>query len=160
MTEILPGLFVGDQRDYEYGVAGRSGWAVVHACKEPYHRALLGYTGRGAPKTHPEYLHAVRGDRLYLNLVDVADQAYIQKELVEAAIGFIHEKLAAGRKVPVHCNQGESRGPGIALLYLLRHTQVLPKTSPADALGTFQRLYPALRPSPGIAGYIAAHWDD
>jgi predicted protein tyrosine phosphatase len=160
VTEVFPCLFVGHQGDYECHVAGQRGWAVVHACKEPYHRRLLGYTTKGAPKGHPEYLYAVRGDRLYLNLVDVADPAYIQKELVEAAIGFIHEKLTAGRKVLVHCNQGESRGPGIALLYLLRHTRVLPKTSLADALGTFQRLYPAFRPSPGIVGYLAAHWDD
>jgi len=160
MTEVFPNLFVGHQGDFEYQVDGREGWAVVHACKEPYHRELLGYTTKGAPKGHPEYLFAVRGDRLYLNLVDVADPAFIHVELVEKAIAFIHEKLAAGKKVLVHCNQGESRGPGIAFLYLLRHTAVLPKTSLADALGVFQRIYPAFHPGPGIAGYIAAHWND
>jgi predicted protein tyrosine phosphatase len=159
MTEIFPNLFVGHQGDFECQVDGREGWAVVHACKEPYHRKLLGYTTKGAPKG-PEYLVAVRGDRLYLNLVDVPDPRYIHEELVEKAIAFIHEKLASGKKVLVHCNQGESRGPGIALLYLLRHTPALPKTSLADALGAFQRMYPAFHPGAGIAGYIAAHWND
>jgi len=160
MIEVSPRLSVGDEHDYELQVGGDSGWAVVHACKEPYHRRLLGYTTKGAPKGHPEYLYAVRGDRLYMNLVDVDDPAYVQKELVDKALAFIHEKLAAGKKVLVHCNQGESRGPGIALLYLLRHTQVLHKTSLADALGAFQRIYPAFHPASGIAGYIAAHWSD
>jgi predicted protein tyrosine phosphatase len=160
MTEVFPNLFVGHQGDFEYQVKGKEGWAVVHACKEPYHRELLGYKGRGAPKDHPEYLVAVRGDRLYLNLVDVDDPAYIHEELVEAAIGFIREKLESGKKVLVHCNQGESRGPAIAFLYLLRHTAVLPKTSLDAALEAFRRMYPAFHPSAGIAGYIAAHWND
>jgi len=159
MTEIFPNLFVGHEGDFEYQVKGGEGWAVVHACKDPYHRQLLGYTTKGAPKG-PEYLVAVRGDRLYLNLVDVDDPAFIHVELVEKAIAFIHEKLCGGKKVLVHCNQGESRGPGIAFLYLLRHTPALPKTSLADALGVFQRIYPAFHPGPGIAGYIAAHWND
>jgi predicted protein tyrosine phosphatase len=159
MTEIFPNLFVGNEGAFEYQVKGREGWAVVHACKDPYHRKLLGYTTPGAPKG-PEYLVAVRGDRLYLNLVDVKDTAFVHVELIEKAIAFIHEKLTAGKKVLVHCNQGESRGPGIAFLYLLRHTAVLPKASLADALGVFQRMYPAFHPGPGIAGYIAAHWND
>ncbi len=53
MIEIHPNLYVGHQGDYEYLVQGQDGWAVVHACKEPYHRNLLGYTTRGAPKDHP-----------------------------------------------------------------------------------------------------------
>ena len=160
MIEIHPNLYVGHQGDFEYQVKGREGWAVVHACKEPYHRELLGYTTKGAPKGHPEYLVAVRGDRLFLNLVDVKDPAFVHVELVEKAIAFIHEKLTAGKKVLVHCNQGESRGPGIAFLYLLRHTAVLPKTSLNVALETFRTMYPAFYPGAGIAGYIAAHWKD
>jgi hypothetical protein len=49
MIEIHPNLYIGHQGDYEYQVKGQDGWAVVHACKEPYHRQLLGYTSRGAP---------------------------------------------------------------------------------------------------------------
>jgi len=160
MIEVSPNLFVGHQGDYEYRVAGQESWAVVHACKEPYHRELLGYSTKGAPKGHAEYLLAVRCDRLYLNLVDADDPAFIHVELVEKAIAFIYEKLSGGKKVLVHCNQGESRGPGIAFLYLLRHTPALPKTSLADALDVFQRIYPAFHPAAGIAGYIAAHWSD
>jgi len=158
MIEIQQNLFVGHQGDYECQVKGKEGWAVLHACKEPYHRQLLGYTGRGAPKDHPEYYFAERGDRLYLNLVDAPNPDYVPEEIIDKAIAFIHAKLSEGLKVLVHCNQGESRGPGIGLLYLLSHTDVLPKASLDDALITFRKIYPAFRPSTGIEGFIEAHW--
>ena len=160
MIEIDTDLFVGDQGDYEYQVKGKEGWAVVHACKEPYHRQLLGYTTRGAPKDHPEYYFAERDNRLYLNLVDAPNPAYIPQEIIDKAIAFIHEKLGEGRKVLVHCNQGESRSPGIGLMYLLKHTDVLPKTSLDEALAAFRNLYPAFHPSGGISGFIEEHWND
>ena len=160
MIEIRTNLFVGHQGDYEYQVKGQDGWAVVHACKEPYHRQLLGYTTRGAPKDHPEYFFAERGNRLYLNLVDAPNPAYIPKEIIDKVISFIHEKLSEGLKVLVHCNQGESRGPGIGFLYLLQHSDALPKTSLDDALAKFRQIYSAFYPSRGISGFIAAHWEE
>lgn len=63
MIEVAKNLFVGNQNDYENLVKLRNDFSVVHACKEPYHRKVLGYSGRGAPKNHPEYLIARRGDR-------------------------------------------------------------------------------------------------
>jgi len=160
MIEIHSNLYVGHQGNYEYQVKGQDGWAVVHACKEPYHRQLLGYTTRGAPKDHPEYLFAERGNRLYLNLVDANDPAYIPKEIIDKAIAFIHEKLAEGLKILVHCNQGESRSPGIGFLYLLEHTDALPKSSLGDALAKFRQIYPTFHPSRGISGFIAMHWEE
>jgi len=160
MREIHPNLFVGSQGDYEYQIKGQDGWAVVHACKEPYHRQLLGYTGRGAPKEDPEYCFAERGNRLYLNLVDAPNPAYIPEETIDKAISFTHEKLSEGLKVLVHCNQGESRSPGIGFLYLLSHTYALPKTSLDEALAAFRKRYLAFHPSGGISGFIAKHWED
>ena len=111
MIEIYQNLFVGTQDDYERVVQFEPGWWVVHACKEPYHRQLLGYSGRGAPKNHPEYLLARRGKRLYLNLVDVEYPSFVSKEIMDTAMSFIDEGLKSGEKVLVHCNLGESRGP-------------------------------------------------
>ena len=42
MIEICPQLYVGNQDNYEYDVKRQEGWAVVQACKEPYHRRELG----------------------------------------------------------------------------------------------------------------------
>jgi hypothetical protein len=51
MIEIHPNLYIGNEHDYEFNVRRESGWCIVHACKEPYHRQALGYTGRAAPKS-------------------------------------------------------------------------------------------------------------
>ena len=108
MTEVCPNLFVGDQKDYDHNVAHQVGWAVVHACKEPYHRQALGYRTRGAPKGHPEYFVAHRGDTLILNLVDVDDPSFFRKEMFDETLDFIDVKLSLGLKVLIHCNMGES----------------------------------------------------
>ncbi len=159
MIEISPNLFIGNQDDYEMNVSRQSGWAVVHACKEPYHRNALGYKGRGAPKNHPEYLVAPRGNRLMLNLIDADDPAYIPQEIIDAALVFVHEQLNSGSKVLVHCNQGGSRSPGIGLLYLVKHTDKLPKDSFANAEQVFREIYPLYNPALGIRGFMQRNWD-
>ncbi|MDR1908375.1 MAG: dual specificity protein phosphatase family protein [Spirochaetaceae bacterium] len=119
MIEIYHNLFIGAEQDYESKVSGRPDWFVVHACKESYHRRLLDYTGRGAPKEHPEYLIARRSNILFLNLADADDPAYIPKEIIDSALNFIDEALSNDNPCLVHCNQGESRSPSIGLLYLV-----------------------------------------
>jgi len=116
VIEVYPNLFVGSAADYDREVRRQAGWCVVRACKEPYHRQALGYSGRAAPSSHPEYLVARRGDRLVLNFVDAPDPRYVPRKLVDAALEFVHECLAEGSRVLVHCNQGESRAPTLALL--------------------------------------------
>ncbi len=102
MIEIHKNLFVGSEQD-ERSIRGEADWFVVHACKEPYHRQALGYTGRAASKDHPEYLIARRPGRMILNLVDVADVRYVAIEIVDAALDEIHANIAT-RRVLVHCN--------------------------------------------------------
>lgn len=160
MIEVYPNLFVGTQQDYEYEVAKQKDWAVVHACKEPYHRQALGYTGRGAPKNHPEYLVAYRGQRLMLNIVDANNPAFFAPEMINAALNFIEEKLNAGMRVLIHCNLGLSRSPAIALLYMAARLSALPTTSLEAAEQEFKQLYPNYAPQSGIRRYLAQHWED
>jgi hypothetical protein len=157
MLEIDPGFFVGDDAD-ERRVRGEPGWFFVHACKEPYHRQALGYTGRAASKDHPEYLIAHRDGRLILNLVDVADVNYVAREIVDIALESIYEHL--GRtKVLVHCNQGHSRSPSIALLYLSRYTDRFAGMDVNEAVAAFRVLYPLYAPARGMADYVRLNWD-
>ena len=159
MIEIHPNLYIGNQDDYEYQVRGNPDWRVVHACKDPYHRQALGYTGRAAPKTHPEYLIARRDGRLVLNLIDPPDPAYVPKEIVDAALDYIHANIADTR-VLVHCNQGESRSPAIGMLYLAVYTDRLPFDDFLEAESEFRRIYPAYNPGPGIRGFLVQHWNE
>ena len=158
MHEILPNLFIGSELDYENHVRWLPGWMVVHACKEPYHRTALGYTGRAAPKDHPEYLIARRGDRLVLNLVDAPQPEYIPGVIIDSALEFIHTGLQRPAKVLVHCNQGESRSPSIGLLYLARYTALLPTTTLEDAERQYRQLYPEYNPNTGIRGFLSLNW--
>ena len=158
MIEIWPGLHIGSQRDYEGYVRAQPDWRVVHACKEPYHRQALGYTGRAVRKTHPEYLIARRGSRLMLNIVDAADPAYIPKELIDAALEFIQISLCDGANVLVHCNEGCSRAPSIGLLYLLAYTDQIRRDSVDATVDAFRALYPPYAPATGVAGFIRLHF--
>lgn len=156
MIEVHQNLFVGAELD-EQRLRGDGGWFFVHACKEPYHREALGYTGRAAAKGHPEYLIARRPGRLILNLVDVADVNFIMPEIVDAAINAIHLNIPE-RKVLVHCNQGQSRSPTIAMLYLARHTDIFRGLDHAAAFGAFAAIYPPFAPARGMAEYARLNW--
>ncbi len=160
MIEIYPNLFIGNEQDYENKVRHEIGWYVVHACKEPYHRLSLGYSQRGAPKNHPEYLIAKRGSRLILNLVDAQDPAYIPKETIDAALAFVNENLNGGARVLIHCNEGCSRSAGIGLLYLGKFTNTVPKGSFLEAEATYRSIYPPYDPKTGMRGFMREKWND
>ena len=152
MIEVYRNLHVGSEQD-EQRIRGQAGWFVVHACKEPYHRQALGYRTQGAPKGHPEYLIARRDGCLILNLVDAPDPRYIPAEIIDAAIADISANIAA-RRVLVHCNEGKSRSPGIAFLYLRKHTNLFRGMDIDAAIAQFHRIYRPFMPGAGIAGFI------
>ncbi len=159
MKEVYKNLFIGNENDYEQKVKNQLEWRVVHACKEPYHRQLLGYTGRAAPKGHPEYLIAMRGNRLFLNIVDADSPDYIPKEIINKALEFIHESILADKPCLVHCNLGESRSPSIGLLYLAKHGHIS-NSSFSIAESEFRKLFPMYNPNNGIRGFIINNWGE
>lgn len=159
MLEVYPSVWVGSQVDYEEGIKFTpEGWAVVHACKDPYHRALLGYKVGGAPKDHPEYLVARRDNRLFLNMIDVDDPKWVQKPIIDATMMFVTAHLQFGEKVLIHCNQGGSRAPSLAMLYLATQMKVIPGATLEDAEKAFVRLYPLYKPKNGIRLWLKSNW--
>lgn len=168
MIEVYPDLFVGGAADLIHADSGSGSvdrhWFVVTAAKDPWHRELLGYTGRGAPKDHPEYLFAKRERRLFLNLVDAADPAFVRDELLAAAIEAIDERPAE-TKALIHCNQGQSRAPMLALLWLRfgeasRIRPFLSRLSFDDAMAAFKEVYPPLEPADGIKLAVQQRWEE
>lgn len=152
-VEVSPGLWVGSDAAYCPGLETLC--SVLSAAKEPWHRQMVGYLTASAPEDNPERLVARRGNHMALNLIDVRKLGpgnchYVPESVIEPALAFLAERLEAGAPVFVHCNQGRSRGPSIALLYLLRHG-LLPA---AEALPKFGRLYPNYLPSAGMQEYI------
>lgn len=166
MIEVAPNLFVGNQLDYENKAKGKD-WAVVQACKEPYHRQALGnYKGMGAPRDHKEYLFAYRQDgdcrRLILNMVDAPKPEFFADAMVEEAMTFLSKCMSGEFKTLIHCNQGGSRAPSLALLYLRRNDPewMSPELSFEEAEDMFRGLYPPYDPAAGIRAYVENHWGD
>ena len=162
MIEVSPRLYVGSMLDYERRVKEQPGWYVVQAAKEPYHREALNYKSQGAPRDHLEYLYAQRDNRLILNMVDVDNHKYFDADMIEAALTFIHDMLSGNPvcKVLVHCNQGHSRAPSLALLYLRRHDPEFADLSFADGVRRFKSFYRHYEPAAGIRDYLKLNWDN
>ena len=160
MKSIINNLFVGNDINAEHLISGNdlNDWAIVHAAKEKWHRQLLGYTGRGCPKDNPDYLWAERGDRLYLNIVDAKSSLFFDKSMVDKALDFIEEKLKEGKKVLTHCNEGFSRSPSIALLYLIKQGIIQGETL-EDCEVEFLRLYPDYNPGKGIRDFVKENFE-
>lgn len=165
MKKVYSGLYVGNQEDYESHVKNISSkdviecWAYVLAAKEPFHRAAIGYTGRACDKSHPEYLIARRDNNLVLNLVDAPKPEFFNKDIIDTALDFIEEQLKQRHmSVLICCNQGESRSPSLALLYLVKHGLIKGDTL-EDAEAEFLKLYPSYNPSAGIRGFVKENWN-
>ena len=94
----------------------------------------------------------------FLNLVYVNDPAYVAKEIIGAAMKFISKGLQVGKKVLVHCNQGESRGSSIGLVYFVVYTNALPKTSLKDSEAKFIELYALYTPKSGMMEFLRENW--
>jgi len=156
MLEVYPNLFVGNKID-EQRLRGDPNWFFIHACKEPYHRQALGYTVRAAPKSHPEYLIARRNSCLILNLIDGTDVNCVSVEIIDVALETIHANIGK-TKILLHCNQGLSRSPSIALLYLARYTDLFMGLDVDKGVAAFRKIYPSYNPARGMAGYIRLNW--
>ena len=146
MQRIYKEIYLGSENDFYMNKDSFE--YVMHACKEPFHRNLLGYTGKSAPKDHPEYLVAYRDRELYLNLVDARTKDYIPINIIEKAIRYL--QIHEDNKVLVHCNLGESRSPSIVFLFLYLKTPYFTGKSFKEALKSFKDLYSPFNPSQGM----------
>jgi protein-tyrosine phosphatase len=93
-----------------------------------------------------------------LNIVDADNPSFFAKSMINQALNFIEQQYSDGLNVLVHCNQGESRGPLIALIYMAARLQILPNESLEAAEQSFRNLYPYYNPKPGIRGHIKQYW--
>lgn len=158
MREVYPHLFVGAQPACRPGTVGQP---IVHACKSPCHQSAVGYTG-SLPRDHPSYLAHADEHNLWLNLIDPHIPLFqpdsFTKFLAFAAPRFDALCLQSGHSLLVHCNQGGSRSPSLALLLLARHLRVIPDESYVAARAAYLQLDTAYQPGQGIARFLAEQW--
>lgn len=154
MREVFPRVFVGNQLSCR---SGTTEMAVVHACKSPCHQRAVGYSGSLA-REHPEYLALEDGANLWLNMIDPPLPLF-QREVFHRFLAFAALHHDRGGSVLIHCNQGESRSPSLALLLLARHLRQLPDVSFAAACHAYQAVDAAYRPGVGIARFLTEEWN-
>lgn len=152
MIRIYDGFYVGDQTDC---IPIAPGWATVHACKHPCHFGIIGKVGRN----DKHYLSLDTGYNLYLNIIDPPKPLF-KIETFTTALNFIKQHWHAGNPILIHCNQGESRAPSIALLFLANHTGIITNASYDQAAERFIELYPKYKPGQGIQTFLRQHWLD
>ena len=166
----LPALHVGDDADCRR-VPKFAG--TLHAAKYPCHANATGLPGKGDAR----YLtYRVSDAHLTLNMIDPPTPLF-SVELFRRALDFLDERLALG-PVLIHCNQGFSRAPSLALVYLAKRTAVIagdeflsepvPQHAedllqPADyatARAAFEKFYPAYAPGAGLVTFLTEHWKE
>ena len=113
MVTVHDRLYIGDEGTCR---PGSTLLAVVHACKSPCHQRSVGYTGSLSPM-HPNYLVLRNPYDLYLNIIDPPVPLFKIETFVQFLL-FAGEHHDRGASVLIHCNQGESRAPTLALLFL------------------------------------------
>ncbi len=154
MREVCNNLYVGTERSCFRGK--KQDWAVIHACKSPCHQRRLSYTGSLSP-LHPNYLILEEEDHLYLNMVDANNvEDRYGDPMFTKAINFLEKNLAS-KKIIIHCNQGQSRSPAIALVFLAK-TGIIPKLSYGETTNAFHKIYPNYMPGMGVNNYLLRNW--
>jgi predicted protein tyrosine phosphatase len=158
MIEVHPGIFVGRVSECSlHGGQFTGDWAVVHAYPA-CHRDTLGYLNFVAPEG-PEQLLARREQHLFLNMRDTDNpDSYSKEALIDPTLAFMDEMRARGANILIHCEQGLSRSPSLALLYLATRLGALPNASLAAAEEAFRTLYPRYSPGYGIWAHMQQHW--
>lgn len=153
MREVHDRLHVASEREC---VRDREGWSVVHACKHPCHQRAVGYTG-DLDRDHPNYLILEDGPNLYMNLVDPEIPLFMPESFHEF-LDFAARRYEAGDQLLIHCNQGSSRAPSLALLFLAKELEELPDDSFPAARVEYSERDPGYAPSRGIRTYLTEHW--
>ncbi len=154
MIKVLENLYVGDLQDCE-NLKDNSEWSIIHACKTPCHQNSLNYT-KFLPPSDPNYLIYEKEDHLYLNIVDMADiKPKFADPIFEKALSFIQQSK---KQVLIHCNQGMSRSPAIALVHLARSGAIRNDTN-ETAHAEFNKIYPNYNPGLGVKQYLRERWN-
>jgi len=155
MLEIRERLFIGSGIDCRNG---DDDWAVVHACKSPCHQRAIGYKGNLSP-SHPNYLVLEEDNDLFLNMIDPPKPLFMP-QLFISFLEFSSSQWSKEKNILIHCNQGESRAPTLAMMFMAKHLKEIPNSSYFDARKEFEKLYAGYRPGNGIQIYLNQKWNE
>lgn len=139
-------LYVGNQNDL-YGLS--DDFNIVHAAKEPFHRSLIGFQGSKCPEDKYFYEDDKRCSLCIIDFPKEFQWGWFPEDMLKSTMEFIDKSLADGKNVLIHCNQGMSRAPSIAFMYLVSRGLMKEDTF-ENNLKYFIELYPEYRPATAI----------
>jgi protein-tyrosine phosphatase len=154
MRKIYDELFVGSAGDC---VEGTSELAVVHACKFPCHVAAVG--SKQLPKNHEHYLAKEDEYNLWLNLIDPPVPLF-RLDSFHIFLNFMRKQRQKQVPVLIHCNQGHSRAPSLAMIFLAKVLLVIPDDSYSAAKKAYYERYDPqfFFSGLGIKTFLTTNW--
>ena len=158
MIRVDDHLYIGDQVECSFLGDPRPFVAVVHAAKWPCHAQAVGYDGKTKiHPSHPEYLWAERPGHVFLNIIDPKEPLF-RVEVFTKALDFLDEWTPKG-SVLCHCNNGLSRAPSIAMLWMAKRAKAFLGSSYPEAKAAFTRIMGGYTPGKGIEAFLEEKWD-
>ena len=147
MINVYEGkIFVGNQ--YEISKLSDD-FNIVHAAKEPFHKELVGYNGKKCPPDKYFYKDEKQASLCIIDFPSSFQWDYFPENMLKLTMEFIDTSLKDCKKVYIHCNQGMSRAPSIAFMYLVSRGLIREGDLEGD-LNYFLEIYPSYRPANGI----------
>lgn len=161
MVEIAPRLFIAtedeisDLNPFEYSLCSLA---------QTFHYQIHSWKRGENHKNDPCYLMCSHSNQiLSVNWVDGDERLFDYQgkgvETLQKILTWIEYQLDHNRKVLVMCNQGLSRSPTVALVYLAKVLKTLPNSSFTKAKEQFLNDYPEYQPK-GIADFVNHHWSE
>lgn len=147
MIEVCDGIWVGSLQDFKE--VDEVKFAFVHATKSIF------------DKSFGEVFYE-NENHLYLNWVDAKEEKYFDYRglgvgVVISALDFI-DKWVKERKILIHCDEGVSRSPSIAMAYMAKRLKIIDDKDHVFAEREFQDMYPEYAPNKGIQDFLFKNW--
>lgn len=149
-------LYIGSQQDM-FDHFQNPDFVIVNTAGN-LHAKILG----GRPKSTDENYILYTSDRiLSVNFVDADEPHYYnwQNNGVNVFIQILDFIDKSNTNVLINCNQGMSRSPSIAMLYLAKRKKTINDVSFEEAMKDFTEIYPEYNPGRGIHLFLKENWD-
>lgn len=147
MQEVYKDIFVGSKDDLRF--TDEKEYAFVHATKTVF-------------KKDDDEVVNEENNHLYLNWVDSKDSKYFNynNEGVSVFIKVLDfiDKWINKRKVFLHCDEGVSRSPTIAMVYMAKRVKCINNRDYIYANRDFSDIYNSYWAGKGISDFVFKNW--
>ncbi len=133
--------------------------AVLHCCKNPCHAKKHGQKPDTKSDTYLADSFQENGrEHCLLNMIDPPAPLF-KLAMFEKAIAWARVQILAGKRLMIHCNEGKSRAPSMALVIAAHLLGIIPSASYEAAIAEFENQTGIpYEPGAGIRRFLADNW--